>query len=291
MKPFSLHMSHAVSLMVGAFLIASAPYASAGNSWTSTNFGSQCTLSSGAPVPGQPGWTSCGVPDPTFKGFSTGTGTSASPQISSTYVAATVYDWNSSGLGIVNSNESSGSTGPHAFDNYNGNDAMVFQFSNGAVSLTSVTIGWNGHDNPKTTTSSGVSVNYKDSDLALWAWTGGAGDPTSLADFGPASGGWSLIGDYYNVGKMAGNTAAISTTTYSSYWLVTTVGTGTASSTDSFKLLALAGKGCATTISGTSCVPNPPVPATGVPEPGSLALLAGGLLGMAVVRHRRQRLR
>ena len=103
MNTHTRHLSGIAGTLLGALLVATAPQAIAGNTWTSTNFGSACTASSSSPVPGQPGWTSCGVPEPTFKGFSTAGTAANGTSPGTTYASATVYDWNSSGLGIVNS--------------------------------------------------------------------------------------------------------------------------------------------------------------------------------------------
>ena len=66
-------------------------------------------------------------------GLSNGAGTTATPAATNNgtnFAAAPIYDWgNTSGLGIVSSNESSGLDGPHAFDNGYGIDAMLLNFT------------------------------------------------------------------------------------------------------------------------------------------------------------------
>lgn len=209
----------------------------------------------------------------TVSGFSTGTGTIASPTTGTIFAAAAVYNW-TGGLGVVATNENQATTGPHATDNVNGTDALLIKFDT-ATSLTAVTLGWNGTDNP--------SGAYIDSDISVLAWTG-IGDPAagSIAGStaaGLVSAGWTLVGDYANVGGLAGDTQAISTSITSSYWLVSaydakwsgcTTGCFNSGANDAFKLVSVAGN-----------------QTTKVPEPGSLALLGAGLLGWVASRKRK----
>ncbi len=209
----------------------------------------------------------------TVSGFSTGTGTIASPTTGTIFAAAAVYNW-TGGLGVVaTTNEDQATTGPHATDNVNGTDALLIKFDT-ATSLTAVTLGWNGSDTP-----TGV---YADSDISVLAWTGigdpAAGSITGSTAAGLVSAGWTLVGDYANVGTLVGDTQAISTSITSSYWLVSaydakwsgcTTGCLTGAN-DAFKLVSVAGN-----------------QTTKVPEPGSLALLGAGLLGWVASRKRK----
>lgn len=208
----------------------------------------------------------------TVSGFSTGTGTIASPTTGTIFAAAAVYNW-TGGLGVVATNENQATTGPHATDNVNGTDALLIKFDT-ATSLTAVTLGWNGSDNP--------TGAYIDSDISVLAWTGigdpAAGSITGSTAAGLVSAGWTLVGDYANVGTLAGDTQAISTSITSSYWLVSaydakwsgcTTGCLTGAN-DAFKLVSVAGN-----------------QTTKVPEPGSLALLGAGLLGWVASRKRK----
>ncbi len=199
-----------------------------------------------------------------------------------------------SGRSDIDSTE--GSSPEHAIDNNQRYDMVLIGFDS-LVHLTSLALSW---------------YNY-DSDFTVMAYTG-SGNPYTNGDligktFSNSMTGWTVVGSYD--GATTNGTAVTTTSNrsityqpananlYSSYWLIGaynplvggpvagnpnmgTNATNNASGYDYIKLKSVTGDVCPNT--------NPGCGSGGgrVSEPGSLALLGLGLLGMMRLRKARQ---
>lgn len=198
------------------------------------------------------------------------------------YGGITNADNPNSGRSDIDLNEGS-STLPypeHAIDNNQRYDMALLTFTD-SVKLTQLSLGY----------------TYNDSDVTVMAYTG-AGAPTLIGKTFDALVGWTLIGNYSNVGS---GTSINSSGIFSSYWLIgaynplaangsgvagrTTSMVGGAAGDSTYDYVKLSSvTGC---ISGTTGC-NPPSTGSKVPEPGSLALLGVGVVGLMRMRKSRQ---
>lgn len=213
-----------------------------------------------------------------------------------TFQSAALNDQGTLGFGAYNQTEGLGAGSPnHAVDNVTPGfvDMVMLNFKNGssnmAVNLASVTMNW----------------AHTDSDISIFRWTGSAAGPTisgtGAAETMSATSGWSLVGNYSDVGT-ATRTVTTDTSISSSWWLIssfssslsgsssckTAAGTDTSCTdgNDGFKIgsLVTAAATCAAGTSGPIGTTGICGPTTSVPTPGSLALLALPMLGLTLRR-------
>lgn len=237
------------------------------------------------------------------------TGATLSSTAAAGFQQGRLADWDTSGIGVLSGNKESTTGGQHGFDNLtsgcgtsssaNGGsvalstansgcggsiEALFLDFGTAKVNLTNVGIGWD---------------NNVDTDLSVWVWTGtggptmstqtAAGSTTTTGTTAASLAGWTLVSNL-DMGVNAPSNANLSSTLYSSYFLITTyfgaAGGNFNAGNDGFKLNSFTTALCTGTLVGTGSART--CSTSNVAEPGSLALAGLAIFGAWGATRRRR---
>ena len=239
--------------------------------------------------------------------------------VNGTWTSAPLVWYSGNGQGM----SSDGTAQPnHALDNNGNTEAVLLQFSASTV-LSSIGLGYTAKGNgcvssPGATATPECPANQTLSyttnvpvDVSLFRWAGTGtptGSPTALIGQSASTmSGWQLVGNYGDMVTDTSNpyNSVNSAGLSSSWWLISAYNSGfaqtSASSTsvatenrstldnsnDYFKLYAVAGTKCTSTVDAKGVCGGTTVK---VPEPATLALTSVALVGVAGLRRRKAKL-